>query len=196
MNGVVFHTSTRTTEVISMLGSAVHAIGSSITPSDISTWLMKPYWSLSSQPQIFADTTVGIAHGIRIAARTMPRPGNARLSTSATPRPSTVSIPTENTVNHSVFLTARHHTGSASTPYQWPSRRVRKLASPTDLASPICSVLASVKPSQIVRISGQPATSASSTSIGARNSQAERVRLAANHDVSRMATYGLTTWDP
>ena len=157
---------------------------------------MMPNWSLSIQPHICADTMVGIAHGIRIAARTRPRPGNARLSTSAMPRPSTVSIDTENTVNHSVFLTARHHTGSASTPYQWPSCRVRKLSNPTHRASPICSVLASVNPSQIVRSSGQPATSASSTSIGARNSQAERVRLAANHEVSRIATYELTTWRP
>jgi hypothetical protein len=38
--------------------------------------------------------------------------------------------------------------------------------------------MASVKPSQMVRSSGQPATTASTTSMGARNSTAARRRWA------------------
>ena len=57
--------------------------------------LTMPNWSLKSHAQSLADTMVGIAHGIRIAARTRPRPTNSALSTSATISPSTVSIVTE-----------------------------------------------------------------------------------------------------
>ena len=36
--------------------------------------LTMPNWSLNSHAQSLAETIVGIAHGIRIAARTRPRP--------------------------------------------------------------------------------------------------------------------------
>src|SRR6185436_8989910 len=172
MNGVVFQTSTSTTLRMSRSGSAVHARGASMMPRLMSRWLMMPNWSLSIQLHIFADTTVGIAHGIRTAARTRPRPGNARVSTSAITIPSTVSIDTLSTVNHSVFLTACHHTPSWTRPYL-----PVKLSSPTHFDCSRRRRLASVKPSQIVRSSGHAATSASTTSIGARNSHAARARL-------------------
>ena len=43
--------------------------------------LMMPNWSCSIQPHILAETMVGIAQGISIAARTRPRPVNSAFST-------------------------------------------------------------------------------------------------------------------
>jgi hypothetical protein len=51
-----------------------------------------------------------------MAARTMPRPRNSVLSTSATIVPRIVSAVTEITVKRTVFQTARHQTGSTSRP--------------------------------------------------------------------------------
>ena len=77
---------------------------------------MMPNWSFSIHAHIFAETIVGIAQGIRIAARTRPRPRNSALRTSATTRPRIVSQVTEISVNLTVFQTARHQTGSTSSP--------------------------------------------------------------------------------
>src|SRR6185436_17525274 len=187
MNGVVFQTSTSTTLRMSRSGSAVHARGASMMPRLRSRWLMMPNWSLSIQLHIFADTTVGIAHGISTAARTRPRPGNARVRTSAMIMPSTVSIDTVRKVNHSVFLTACHHTLSLNMPYL-----PVKLSRPFHLAWSRRKRFASVKPSQIVRSSGHAATRPSTISIGARNSHAVRVRLR----TSRSRTRALTAAHP
>lgn len=116
MKGVVFQTSTINTAIMAVSGLAVQAIFSPIRPRPMSMSLRMPNWSLSIQAHIFAETMVGIAQGIRIAARTSPRPGNCALSTKATIRPSAVSILTERTVNLSVFQTAFHQAGSASRP--------------------------------------------------------------------------------
>ena len=60
--------------------------------------LRMPNWSLSIQSHILAETIVGIAQGTRMAARTKPRNLNSALSTSATIRPSRVSMETAITV--------------------------------------------------------------------------------------------------
>lgn len=116
MKGVVFQTSTISTAIIAVSGLAVQAIFSLIRPKPSRTSLRMPNWSLSIQAHILADTMVGIAQGIRIAARTIPRPTNCAFSTSATIKPSMVSIATERRVNLAVFQTAFHQTGSASSP--------------------------------------------------------------------------------
>ena len=79
-----------------------------------------------------------------------------------------VSIVIETMVKTMVFLTATHQSGSV--------RRYWKLAKPMNWATDRSARLASVKANQIVRSSGQPATAASTSSIGATNSHAARVR--------------------
>ena len=74
---------------------AVQAIFVLIRPSLSSMSLRMPNWSFSIHSHIFAETMVGIAQGIRIAARTMPRPLNSALRTSATIMPNIVSSVTE-----------------------------------------------------------------------------------------------------
>ena len=90
--------------------------------------LIMPNWSLKSQAQSLAETMVGIAQGIRMAARTMARPLNSALSTSATIRPSTVSTETEMMAKRKVFQTAFHQAGSTSVPRQMvrPDSSVRQ----------------------------------------------------------------------
>ena len=53
-----------------------------------------------------ADTTVGTAHGMKIAARTMPRPRNRLLSATARDSPMTVSMATDTTVKPTVCTSA------------------------------------------------------------------------------------------
>ena len=118
MKGVVFQTSTAMTEGSASAESAVQASRVSITPRPSSISLITPYWSLSIQPHIWAETTVGIAQGIRTAARRMPRPGMWALSVSATATPSTTSRATEKTLKTRVFQTDRHHSPSTRTPCQ------------------------------------------------------------------------------
>ena len=91
--------------------------------------LTMPNWSLNSHAQSLAETMVGIAQGIRIAARTMARPLNSALRTSATIRPSTVSIETEMIAKRKVFQTAFHQAGSTRVPRQTvrPEFSVRQL---------------------------------------------------------------------
>ncbi len=106
MNGVVFQTSTIRTATIAVSGLAVQAIFWLIRPRLRKMSFKMPNWSLSIQAHILADTMVGMAQGIKMAARTRPRPGKLAFSTSATIRPSTVSIETDRRVNRSVFQTA------------------------------------------------------------------------------------------
>ncbi len=116
MNGVVFQTSTIKTATIAVSGLAVQAIFWLIRPRPSSRSLRIPNWSLSIHAHILAETIVGMAHGIRIAARTSPRPGKWAFSTSATTSPNTVSMVTDSAENFSVFQTAFHQAGSASRP--------------------------------------------------------------------------------
>ena len=116
MNGVVFQMSTTSTAIIAVSALAVQAIFVLIRPSLSRMSLMMPNWSFSIHCHILAETIVGIAHGMRIAARTMPRPRNSALSTSATIMPRTVSQVTEITAKRTVFQTARHQIGSTSRP--------------------------------------------------------------------------------
>ena len=74
MNGVVFHTSTRTTAHIAVSGWRSRRSASTMMCSDISMSLMTPNWSCSIQPHILAETMVGMAQGTSTAARTMARP--------------------------------------------------------------------------------------------------------------------------
>ena len=94
-------------------------------PARSSMSLTMPNWSLSIQAHIFAETTVGIAHGTSIAARISPRPGSRALTSSAIATPSTVSMATETNAKTSVLRSARSHCGSVSTPYQCPSLQAR-----------------------------------------------------------------------
>ena len=114
MNGVVFQTSTRITASRAVSGEAVQAIGWSIRPIASSTWLITPNTSWNIHDHIWAETTVGIAQGIRTAARSRPRPRRCASSASAMPRPRMVSTVTEIAVNTSVFQTAFHQSGSWS----------------------------------------------------------------------------------
>ena len=82
---------------------------------------MTPNWSCSIQFHILAETMVGIAQGMRMTARMRPRPGKAALRMSATTMPSTVSRETETRVNHTVFQTECHQSGSVSSPSHSPS---------------------------------------------------------------------------
>src|SRR5690349_10692388 len=102
MNGVVFQTSTSTTAHIAVSGFAVQATGEEMIWSAIKISLSTPNWSCSIQPHILAETMVGIAQGIRTAARTMARPLNSAFSTNATMVPRTVSIETDTTENQTV----------------------------------------------------------------------------------------------
>src|ERR1700722_15480293 len=61
------------------------------------------------------DTTVGIAHGTRIATRSNVRPLNFELATIAMIKPRALSNITETTVKISVLLTALHQSGSDKT---------------------------------------------------------------------------------
>jgi hypothetical protein len=56
---------------------AVQAMGAEMAPSRSSASLMTPNWSCSIQFHMRAETTVGIAQGMRTMARMSPRPGNA-----------------------------------------------------------------------------------------------------------------------
>ena len=114
MNGVVFQTSTMITAARAVSGEAVQAIGAAIRPRFIRMTLMIPNTSLNIQDHIWAETTVGIAQGIRTAARSRPRPRKWALSASAMPRPRMVSMVTETTVNTMVLRTATHQSGSVS----------------------------------------------------------------------------------
>ena len=111
MNGVVFQTSAR-------------MITSSDPPLVLSGWAVS---EISGRPatnplvgskayfQEKAATTVMIPYGIRIAARTGPRPKIARCITSAIAMPSTSSIDTEMTVMISVVHTSDHQVVDEST---------------------------------------------------------------------------------
>ncbi len=56
-------------------------------------------------PQSFEVTAVGMAHGIRMTARTMARPRNALFMTSAKPMPMMVSSTTVTNAKNSVIST-------------------------------------------------------------------------------------------
>ena len=58
---------------------------------------MIPNTSLNIHDHICAETTVGIAQGIRTAARRRPRPWKWAFSARAMPRPRMVSMVTEQT---------------------------------------------------------------------------------------------------
>ena len=74
MNGVVFQMSTIRTAYIAVSTLAVQAIFWSMIPRLISMSLTMPNWSLKSHAQSLAETMVGIAQGMRMAARTIERP--------------------------------------------------------------------------------------------------------------------------
>ena len=86
------------------------------------------------RPHMRADTMVGIAHGIRIAARTKPLPRKARAMISAIATPRMVSSPTQTTVKKVTFqkeLTNRSiDPQTPETVWGWLKMSV-KLASPT-----------------------------------------------------------------
>ena len=79
MNGVVFHTSTMTTVQSAVSGLAVQVIGAEIRPMRRSMSLITPNWSWSIQFHILAETTVGIAQGMRMMARMMPAARERRV---------------------------------------------------------------------------------------------------------------------
>src|SRR6202522_3379065 len=70
---------------------------------------MKPALGSNIDFHSSADTTVGIAHGIRIHTRSRPRPRTDRGTISATPSPPTMSNTTVTTVKASVRSSAATH---------------------------------------------------------------------------------------
>jgi hypothetical protein len=76
--------------------------------------LTSPFWPSNSQPNIFEVTTVGIAQGTSMAARTMPRPRKVSCRTSAMARPSTVSSKVDAAVNWTVCFQAFQNWASLS----------------------------------------------------------------------------------
>ena len=67
-----------------------------------------PNWSCSIQLHILADTTVGMAQGTSIAARKSVRMREGWLSSSATPRPNSVSSATDSAAKTTVLRTECH----------------------------------------------------------------------------------------
>ena len=111
-NGVVFQTSARMTGTQAVAAWMNQTIGSRITPTLTSTAFTIPVWPSNMNRQSSAETTVGIAQGTSTAARTRPRPLNARLSASASQRPITSSRPTLVTAKKSVCPSAPMNRGS------------------------------------------------------------------------------------
>jgi len=72
-----------------------------------------------------ADTTVGMAHGTSMAARSRPRPRKPVFRISAMPTPSTVSKNTVTAAKVSVLASAFQNSRSASRPYQPSASWVR-----------------------------------------------------------------------
>ena len=99
MNGAVFHTSAMITAKRAAQGSVVQWI---VVPN---RELTMP-WSAKINCHSFAVTAVGIAQGTSTAARSRPRPANARFMTSAIHRPSIVSKVTVTTVKNRVIFSA------------------------------------------------------------------------------------------
>ena len=114
MKGVVFQMSTAMTAASAVPGLAVQATGLSMRPTVMKSALMTPKTSLNIQLHICAETTVGIAQGIRTAVRSRPRPGKWALSESAMASPRMVSMVTERGRRLSVFQTACHQPGRAA----------------------------------------------------------------------------------
>ena len=111
MNGVVFQISARmiTKSEPSFVVSGCQSSGTSGSPNT------KPLVGSKAYLQPNAATTVTMPYGIRIAARTGPRPKIARCMTSAMSMPSTSSIATEITVMIRVVTTSFHHVLEVST---------------------------------------------------------------------------------
>ena len=111
MNGVVFQTSARM-----ITSSEPFLVLSGCASSEISgSPATKPLVGSKAYFHANAATTVTIPYGIRIAARTGPRPKIARCITSAIAMPSTSSIATETTVMISVVKTSVHQVLEVST---------------------------------------------------------------------------------
>src|ERR1051325_7097428 len=121
MNGVVFQTSTATSAHSAVSGLATTDWPTFNKPRCRPQELTMPRLSWYIQFHICALTTVGMAHGTRMAVRKRPRPLILLLITSAKPRPSRVSTLTEVIVSRAVFHTELHQAGSASSPTLTPS---------------------------------------------------------------------------
>ena len=76
MNGVVFHTSAMTMANLAAHGSPVHSSG--LIPTMPSSLLAMPSKAKMKNHSL-AVTAVGMAHGMRMAARTRPRPLNVAV---------------------------------------------------------------------------------------------------------------------
>ena len=103
MKGVVFHTSVAMMTKSDDPRSVSHARSVSNHES------MKPVPGVNANFHASAATTVIIPYGMRIDARTIPRPKSARCMTTASAIPSTSSIATEITVKSTVVLKSSHH---------------------------------------------------------------------------------------
>ena len=95
MNGAVFQVSAMITAIWAWMPSVDHRI---CLPS---TSLATPL-ALKIHFQSTAETTVGMAHGMRMLARIRLRPLNARFMISAIAVPMTVSMTTHTTVKNDV----------------------------------------------------------------------------------------------
>ena len=103
MKGVVFHTS------VAMMTKSDDPRSVSHARSVLNHESMKPVPGVNANFHASAATTVIIPYGMRIDARTIPRPNSARCMTTASAIPSTSSIATEITVKSTVVLKSSHH---------------------------------------------------------------------------------------
>ncbi len=113
-NGVVFQTSARITGTHAVPASMNHTIGACKTPTLTSTVFTIPDCPSNMKRHRSPATTVGMAQGIRTAARTRPRPRKARFKASASQRPTTSSSPTLVTAKNKVCPSAPQNRGSLS----------------------------------------------------------------------------------
>jgi len=96
-NELTFHTARSRSAIVASAGVPSHTIWSG-SPRCWSVPLKKPSWSLYMNRQVTAVTTVGIAQGKSMAARTRPRPRNSRWAVSASTKPTTNWPDTDRTV--------------------------------------------------------------------------------------------------
>ena len=112
-NGVVFHTSASTTGTHASVVLRNQSGGVRTMPDAASSAFAMPACPSKMKRQSSAETTVGMAQGTRIDARTSARPRNARFMASARTQPRPSSMVTLATVNTTVCSRALPEPGVA-----------------------------------------------------------------------------------
>ena len=133
---------------------------------------------------ISAETMVGMAHGTRMPARTMPRPRKALDMMRAITTPSTVSKMTQTMVKKVVLRNAfqnRSIVPVRAGDVFWPAKMSVKFCSPTNFSPPATRPVFGSTPalvwkndSRIDMSTGMPATTMMTSRVGASRIQANR----------------------